>query len=125
MSSNLLVGSKEIHAPDQHLAHTQNCMCAFISLTLANVATDYHSWAGRGYAQDGGLRAYDFLTHFPSVLMLYRLLEMQVILTELLAKFSVSLPENSVIRARLSTVQFPVDNEGAKGLHLAVERLAN
>lgn len=100
-------------------------MCAFISLILADVATDYRSWAGRGCAQDGGLRAYDFLTHFPSVLMLYRLLEMQVILTELLAKFSVSLPENNVIRARLSTVQFPVDNEGAKGLHLAVERLAN
>jgi hypothetical protein len=57
--------------------------------------------------------------------MLYRLLEMQVILTELLAKFSLSVPENNVIRARLSTVQFPVDNEGAKGLHLAVKRLAN
>jgi cytochrome P450 len=55
----------------------------------------------------------------------FALLEMQVILTELVAKFSVSLPENNVIRARLSTVQFPVDNEGAKGLHLAVERLAN
>lgn len=57
--------------------------------------------------------------------MLYRLLEMQVILTELLAKFSVSLPENNIIRARLSTVQFPVDNKGAKGLHLVVGRLAN
>ncbi|KAJ7268974.1 cytochrome P450 [Mycena rebaudengoi] len=55
----------------------------------------------------------------------FALLEMQVILTELLAKFSVSLPENNIIRARLSTVQFPVDNKGAKGLHLVVGRLAN
>ncbi|KAJ7833627.1 cytochrome P450 [Mycena olivaceomarginata] len=47
----------------------------------------------------------------------FALLEIQVILTELLAKFSLSVPENNY--------SFPVDNEGAKGLHLAVKRLAN
>jgi hypothetical protein len=51
------------------------------------------------------------------------ILEMQVILTELLGKFSFSLPEDSVVRTRLGGTQCLVDNEGVKGLWLFVERL--
>ncbi|KAJ7447214.1 cytochrome P450, partial [Mycena latifolia] len=53
----------------------------------------------------------------------FALLEMQVVLTELLAKFSFSLPVDSVVRSHFSAIQFPVDGEGAKGLWLSVERL--
>ncbi|KAJ6601147.1 cytochrome P450 [Mycena vulgaris] len=51
----------------------------------------------------------------------FALLEMQVILTEVLATFSFSLPEDSIVRARLSATQFPVDSNGAKGLWFSVE----
>ncbi|KAJ7212656.1 cytochrome P450 [Mycena pura] len=53
----------------------------------------------------------------------FALLEMQVILVELLAKFSFSLSENSVVRGHLSGIQFPVDDEGIKGLWLSVEQV--
>ncbi|KAJ7480663.1 cytochrome P450 [Mycena latifolia] len=55
----------------------------------------------------------------------FAILEMQVILAELLAKFLFSLPKDGVVRARLSGTQFPVDSKGAKGLWLSVERIAN
>ncbi|KAJ7721252.1 cytochrome P450 [Mycena maculata] len=55
----------------------------------------------------------------------FALLEMQVILAELVGKFSFSLPKDSVVRAHLSATQFPVDGEGAKGLWLSVARLVN
>jgi hypothetical protein len=48
---------------------------------------------------------------------------MQVILTELLAKFSFSLPKDDLVRARFSGTLFPVDCEGVKGVRLSVERL--
>jgi hypothetical protein len=48
---------------------------------------------------------------------------MQVLLTELLAKFSFSLPEDSVVRARFGGSQRLVDGEGEEGLWLFVERL--
>ncbi|KAJ7455752.1 cytochrome P450 [Mycena latifolia] len=54
----------------------------------------------------------------------FALLEMQVLLTELLAKFSFSLPKDTVVRAQYSGTQFPVDREGVKGLWLTVERVA-
>ncbi|KAJ6583075.1 cytochrome P450 [Mycena vulgaris] len=53
----------------------------------------------------------------------FAVLEMQVILSELVAKFSVSLPEDSIVRARVADSQFPVDGEGQKGLWLSVERV--
>ncbi|KAJ7455728.1 cytochrome P450 [Mycena latifolia] len=55
----------------------------------------------------------------------FALLEMQVILVELVGKFSFALPKDSVVRVHFSATQFPVDGEGAKGLWLSVERLAN
>ncbi|KAJ6601129.1 cytochrome P450 [Mycena vulgaris] len=53
----------------------------------------------------------------------FAILEMQVLVTELLAKFSFSVPEDSSVRVRLSATQFPVDSEGQKGLCLSVERI--
>ncbi|KAJ7455837.1 cytochrome P450 [Mycena latifolia] len=53
----------------------------------------------------------------------FAVVEMQVILTQLLAKFSFSLPKDSIVRARLSGTQFPADSEGVKGLWLSVERV--
>jgi hypothetical protein len=50
-----------------------------------------------------------------------RLLEMQVILTELLAKFTFSLPGETFVR--YAGTQFPSDSEGVKGLWLSVERV--
>lgn len=50
---------------------------------------------------------------------------MQVVVTELVAKFSFSLPEDSVVRARVSGSQFPIDNEGRKSLWLSVEHFVN
>ncbi|KAJ6601136.1 cytochrome P450 [Mycena vulgaris] len=55
----------------------------------------------------------------------FALLEMQVVVTELVAKFSFSLPEDSVVRARVSGSQFPIDNEGRKSLWLSVEHFVN
>ncbi|KAJ6601143.1 cytochrome P450 [Mycena vulgaris] len=55
----------------------------------------------------------------------FAVLEMQVVVTELLGKFSFCLPEESDVRARLSATQFPVDSEGDKGLWLSVERVVN
>jgi hypothetical protein len=48
---------------------------------------------------------------------------MQVILAELVGKFSFSLPEHSIVRVHFSGTQFPVDGDGAKGLWLSVERI--
>jgi hypothetical protein len=73
-------------------------------------------------ASDGALREYNG-NKCLVVLIQCSILEMQVILTELLAKFSFSLPEDSVVRARFAGTQFPVDNEGVKSLWLFVERL--
>ncbi|KAJ7455755.1 cytochrome P450 [Mycena latifolia] len=55
----------------------------------------------------------------------FAVVEMQVILTQLLAKFSFSLPKDSVVRARYSGTQFPADSEGVKGLWLSVERVVS
>ncbi|KAJ7455721.1 cytochrome P450 [Mycena latifolia] len=55
----------------------------------------------------------------------FALLEMQVILTELVRKFSFALPKDSVVRVHFSATQFPVDGEGAKGLWLSVERIVD
>ncbi|KAJ7045147.1 cytochrome P450 [Mycena alexandri] len=52
----------------------------------------------------------------------FALLEMQVLLAEILPKFKFSLPENSVVRAQLSTTQFPANSQGVKSLLLSVER---
>ncbi|KAJ7447232.1 cytochrome P450 [Mycena latifolia] len=54
----------------------------------------------------------------------FAILQMQVILAELLAKFSFSHPEDGV-RAHLATTLFPVDSKGAKGLWLTVEPFVN
>ncbi|KAJ7726387.1 cytochrome P450 [Mycena metata] len=54
----------------------------------------------------------------------FALLEMQVLLTEILPRFKFSLPANSVVRAQLSTTQFPANTEGVKSLLLSVERSA-
>ncbi|KAJ7894571.1 cytochrome P450 [Mycena leptocephala] len=51
----------------------------------------------------------------------FALLEMQVILTELLAKFTFSLPGDTFVR--YAGTQFPSDSEGVKGLWLSVERV--
>lgn len=51
----------------------------------------------------------------------FAILEMQVMLTELVSKFSFSLPEDSDVKAHLSAIQFPVDRGEAKGLWLTVE----
>ncbi|KAJ6541672.1 cytochrome P450 [Mycena capillaripes] len=53
----------------------------------------------------------------------FAILEMQVILTELLAKFAFSLPKDSVVRAYLAGTQLPADSAGMKCLWLSVERV--
>ncbi|KAJ7455717.1 cytochrome P450 [Mycena latifolia] len=55
----------------------------------------------------------------------FALLEMQVLLTELLAKFSFSPLKDGVVRAHFAGSQFPVDGEGVKGLWLSVEPVCN
>ncbi|KAJ7704698.1 cytochrome P450 [Mycena olivaceomarginata] len=54
----------------------------------------------------------------------FALLEMQVILTELLAKFSLSAPEQRHPSTSVDSTVSPLITRGAKGLHLAVKRLA-
>ncbi|KAJ7506145.1 cytochrome P450 [Mycena galericulata] len=51
------------------------------------------------------------------------ILEMQVILCELVRKFSFALPEGGSIRTRFATTLMPIDSAGEKGARLCITRI--
>jgi hypothetical protein len=52
-----------------------------------------------------------------------RILEMQVILSELVGKFSFALPDNDPVRVRVANTLVPTMSNGLKGVPLHITRL--